>query len=93
MSHTEGEWKHLGKDMKHITKVDNVVVGSGIYYGVRIASLGKAFKPETEEANARLIASSPNLLSACEEALACGEIEEERTIIKIQKAIDKAKGE
>ena len=90
MKHTKGEWG--------ITIVNQPGYGDlrDVLYRIENTSkTHKLFASEEHKANARLIASAPDLLEACEEFVRkcdCGEARSVHSYAQMKKAIKKAKG-
>ena len=95
MKHTKGEWK-----------VDWATIGN-LPYNYKLHEYPYQETEEEAEANARLIASAPDLLEACEELLknfhnmlgdvvntACDDcgLDIKEDVLKLEQAINKAKG-
>lgn len=92
MSHTPGPWRIEGERLKtaisgghkHVAMVNYFDCGRGD---------PRSISKEEHEANARLIAAAPDLLEACEAALACMRTQEniDETYQQLTSAIRLAK--
>lgn len=87
--HTPGPWDDASK----YPEIPTVRIFAKAHY---IASVGNSDDSrEQTEANARLIASAPELLAACKEFVRkcdCGEAESTRSYAQMKAAIAKAEG-
>ena len=107
-THTPGPWTYEPITLGHPSNRANRVVGSPTNYIARLFSAdstlqgmtSRAPAPDEAEANARLIASAPDLLAACMEAFgalvgshAAEDSVQGRARARLRAVIDKANGE